>query len=141
MAGETTTTVKTATGVPERTVEDITSVFVSHEVVVGELELADVIQMVKIPKGATILDVILGSDDLDSAGPAILLDVGDAGDPDRFIAASTVAQAGGVARLDQVDGLAYEYTEDDTIDVTINTAPTTAAAGTINLTVLYTMNQ
>lgn len=106
----------------------------------------DIIQMVKVPKGATILDVTLTSEDLDSNGtPTIVLDVGDGDDPDRFIDGSNVAQAGGVARLGSgvaaaaTDGLFYTYTAEDTIDVKVVTAAATKAAGNITLAVLYTM--
>src|SRR3989304_3625397 len=74
------------------------------------LVVNDVIQMFKLPSGATVHEVILASDDLDSNGtPAIALDVGDATAANRFIAASTVARTGGVARADQAAGIGHQY--------------------------------
>lgn len=106
----------------------------------------DVIQMVKIPKGATVLEVILTSEDLDTdASPTVVLDVGDGDDADRYIDGSDIGQAGGVARLGSgvaaatTDGLIHTYDAEDTIDVTVATAGTTKAAGVITLTVLYTL--
>lgn len=100
--------------------------------------LNDVIQMVKVPNGARIIDVILGADDLDTdASPAIVLSVGDGADTDRFIAASTVAQAGGIARMNSAVGVDKVYTADDTIDILIATAAATKAGGDVTLTVLY----
>lgn len=107
----------------------------------------DIIQMVKVPKGAMILDLALSAEDLDTNGsPTITLDVGDGGDVDRFIDGATIGQTGGIVRLGQgvaaaaVDGAhGYVYTEDDTIDVKVVDAAATKAAGTITLTVLYTL--
>lgn len=103
----------------------------------------DVIEMVKVPKGAQILEIILGANDLDSA-TTVVIDVGDGDDPDRFIDGATIGQAGGSARLGSGvaaatndEAFGYVYTADDTIDVTIEAGPTTASSGFITLTVLY----
>lgn len=106
----------------------------------------DVIQMLPVAKGTTVLELILTSEDLDSNGaPAIVLTVGDGDDPDRYIDDTTVAQAGGVVRNGQgvaaaaVDGIHYTYTADDTIDIVIGTAAATKAAGTLTLVGIFTM--
>ena len=108
------------------------------------LALNDVIQMVKVPAGATILSVKLTADDLDSNGsPAIVLDVGDGSDTDRFIDGATIGQAGGITAEQNVrTGFNYEYTAEDTIDVLVQVAPATGAtSGDIKLQVMYTMQQ
>lgn len=135
-------TSKVATTVMPRAGLGVQSVSVTHEITAA-LVVNDVIQMVKMPIGATILEVILGTDDLDSDGsPAIVLEVGDATTVGRFIAGSTVAQAGGVVRLGVIDGMHYTYTAEDTIDVKVSTAPATGAtSGGISLTVIYTMDE
>lgn len=104
------------------------------------LALNDLIRMVKVPAGATVLAVTLGADDLDTGGsPAITLDVGDDGDPDRYIAASTIGQTGaapvsGILKA----GFGYVYTADDTIDILIKAAPATGAtSGTLRLSATY----
>ena len=98
----------------------------------------DVIQMIKVPAGARILDVILACDDVDTNGtPTIVLDVGDGGDTDRFIDGSTVGQTGGVSRMNSAVGADYTYTADDTIDIRLDAAAATKAAGDVHLTVLY----
>ena len=89
--------------------------------------------------GHRILDVILSATDMDSNGtPTVAYTVGDGGSANRFITTSTIGQTGGVARLNNQVGHAYEYTADDTIDVTVGTASATFVAGTLTLTVLYT---
>lgn len=116
-------------------------------VVVGEYEISaalvddDTIKMVKVPQGAIITDIKVMTDDLDTASsPAIKFDVGDGSDRDRFIQQTTIGQGGGRANLDQIGGLGYEYTDDDTIDIKVETAPTTGAtSGTIKLVAEYHM--
>ena len=80
----------------------------------------DVIEMVPVPAGATMLDVVVQA----SGGTTSLsLDVGDAVDPDRFIdgltntaaVISSVGSGGAVASVP----VGFTYTEDDTIDITL----------------------
>lgn len=98
----------------------------------------DIIQMVEVPNGATILDLWVSSTDIDTDGtPAVVFSVGDGGDVDRFVLDSTIGQAGGVARLNNPAGCGYSYTADDTIDIKIVTVADVKAAGTIVLTVFY----
>ena len=105
------------------------------------LVIDDVIQMVKIPAGATVLDMILDCADIDAATD-LLLSVGDADSLTRFISSSTVGQAGGIVRLSVPGGSQYAYTADDTIDVSVTAAATGTAvvAGILKLTVIYTMD-
>ena len=107
------------------------------------LVINDVIQMVRVPAGAYIIEVTLETDDLDTGGPAIVLDVGDGSVTDRFIDACLSAQVVAndvVCRINQMDGLNYTYAAEDTIDVIVATAPTTSTTtGTILLTVTYGM--
>lgn len=109
--------------------------------------LNDVVEMVKVPSGATIFDIILSSTDMDTNGtPTITLGVGDGSSASRFISGSTVAQAGGVVYLsDDANaanaGFLYQYTADDTIDVKVTAGPATGAAGTIKLAVFYMVGQ
>lgn len=115
----------------------------------GTYELAaalvqnDVIQMVNVPAGATVLFAQLFTDDLDTnQAPAIELDVGMGDDTNKFIRDALVGQAGGwvnsiEATYGNVDGFCYKFTADDTIDVKVKTAPGTGAAtGTLTLMVL-----
>jgi hypothetical protein len=106
------------------------------------LVLNDVIQMVKVHAGEEVVDIQLITDDLDTDGsPAILLDVGDGDNPDRYIDGATVGQGGGIATIGS--GITADaqlirgvYSADDTIDVKVATAPATGAtSGTITLRV------
>lgn len=97
------------------------------------LVIDDVIEMIPLAEGVSVLDVILSTEDLDS-GTALLLDVGDGDTDDRYIAADTVGQAGGVARMSLHGGHGHTYTADDTLDVHVDTAPTGDGTGVIRLT-------
>ena len=95
------------------------------------LATSDVIQMVDVFSGETVHDVVLKVDDLDT-GTTLVLDVGDGGDTDRIIDGSTSGQAGGVDKTDA--GFApYEYSSDDTIDITVQAGPAGGGTGTIEL--------
>lgn len=102
---------------------------------------ADVIEMVRVPAGARILDMVLTSTDIDTNGAAtVTLSVGDGGSTARYISAATIGQAGGISKgIGVFGGFGYVYTAEDTIDVIIPTGPATGAIGTIKLAVTYVM--
>jgi len=116
---------------------DVTPIYGEYEISAA-LVINDTIDLVKLPAQCVGLDFTLMSDDLDTAGPTIVLKV-DVYDSvldaiaATVIAANTVAQAGGVARMDtvQMPQLApVDY--DRYLRVTVSTAPTTGATtGTI----------
>ena len=135
---------KVASTVQARAGIDITTVWAIYEVAVA-LVIDDIIQMVKVPSGATVTELVLSVDDLDS-GTAILLDVGDGDDDDRYILGSTIGQAGGTVRLGSgvvstsgANALNYTYTAEDTIDIHVDTAPSGSGVGTVAIAVTYTM--
>lgn len=99
----------------------------------------DVYEMVRLPKGAKIVDVTLSSTDLDTNGtPTITMSVGYGGDDDYFIVASTIGQTGGVARMAAATtGTLLTLTAEDTIDLKFPAVAATFAAGTVTLTVFY----
>ncbi|MBN3848152.1 hypothetical protein G3N58_15125 [Paraburkholderia sp. Ac-20342] len=102
------------------------------------LALNDVLTGPKLAAGSTIVDVIIAASDLDSNGaPTITLDVGYGVDPDYFIAASNIGQAGGIARASASTAKPLTLVSDDTIDVTVHAAPATGQAGTVDLTVVF----
>jgi hypothetical protein len=93
---------------------------------------ADVYQMVDIFAGETLHDIKIKSSDLDT-GSGLVLDVGDATDPDRFIDGSTIGQAGGIDHED-ANLAPIAYSADDTIDITCQVAPAgDVATGTLEM--------
>lgn len=129
-----------AAGVPPRAIHAGVTQASASFALTAALALNDVVRMVKVPRGATVLDVVLATTDLDTGSPAIVLDVGDGDDADRFVDGATIGQGGGVARMNNPAGARHAYAADDTVDVLVATAPGTGAtSGTITLSVLYTM--
>lgn len=80
----------------------------------------DVVQMVKIPSGATVMDCILRTGAL---GSNVLASVGDGDDVDRYITATSVA-ANSITRANATAdaGVPSTYSDEDTIDVKITNA-------------------
>lgn len=99
----------------------------------------DVFEMVRLPRNAKIVDVLLTSTDMDTS-TGLTLSVGYGGSTAYFISASTIGQTGGVARMAAATaGAALTLTAEDTVDVLVAAAPTTFAAGSLTLTVTYVM--
>lgn len=139
-----TTKTSTTTIVPPRACVGETSLWETYALAAA-LVVNDIIQMVKVQTGFTVLEVVLASADVDThSTPTIVMTVGDDGDTDRYITTSvgTIGQGGGVCRLNNQVGHCYTYTADNTIDIKVTTAPATGAtSGTISLSVIGTMEQ
>jgi len=102
----------------------------------------DIVRMFVLPKGAVIGEMVLTSDDLDTGGtPTIMLQVGDSTTADRFFAASNIAQAGGMARMDKRGDIGKPLTANTEVRVKVSTGPATGATGTIRLVAIYSMEQ
>tara|TARA_R100000951_G_scaffold79338_1_gene67330 strand:- start:2105 stop:2542 length:438 start_codon:yes stop_codon:yes gene_type:complete len=100
--------------------------------ITAAVNAADVYQMVQIFAGETVHDVKVKSSDLD-AGTALVFDVGDDGDVDRYIDGSTIGQAGGVDH-EAADLVPQLYSADNTIDILCTVAPgTDVATGTLEM--------
>jgi len=111
----------------------------------------DILEMGCIPAGATITDVVLVSDDLDSGTSTLRCDVGVMssfyGDSTagrtcgaEFFSADAITSTGGVARMTLPTGfrVAADRTKDRGIGIKIATAANVWANGKINLIVRYT---
>jgi len=104
----------------------------------GALSGDDVVQLVQVFKGETVVGVILKVTDLDTDGtPQITLDIGYGGAAaatvNAFANASDIGQAGGTANA----FVPVAFTADDTIDVRVDTAPATGATtGTLQMWLL-----
>lgn len=88
----------------------------------------DVVEGLKVRKGWVIYDVTVKFAGTASA----TVTVGDAGDADRFVSSTSTA-ADGMVRLNNAAGVGYEYTADDTIDLTIGGANVAAKDYTIQV--------
>jgi len=92
----------------------------------------DVYVMVDVFAGETVHDVKIKSSDLDG-GSGLVYGVGDGGDTDKYIAASTCGQGGTADEMD-ADVAPVTYSSDDTIDIICEVAPgTDVATGTLEM--------
>lgn len=106
-----------------------------------DLTLNNSIEMVRLPQGAVVQQVLLRTGDLDG-GAAGLLSVGVAGDTERYIRrvscqAAATFTAGADATTVGTMLAAVPFTGETAISILVQTAPATPAAGTVDLSVLY----
>ena len=109
-------------------------------VLAAGLTLGALLGSIRVPKGAEILAVQLDATDLDTGGsPAVTLEVGDAGDTDRLLAANAIGQTGAapVGPTIAKTGFGYRYADETLVQVRVAVAPATAAAGTIKYGIWY----
>ena len=106
------------------------------------LAVNDLIEMFEVPEGATALDWIFSSEDLDTNGtPTIVMDVGDDTVSGRFISGSTIGQGGGLERVTTHAGHAYKFPADTVVKIKVTTGPATGATGvSVTLTAFLTMD-
>lgn len=114
---------------------DITSVTAEYTIPTG-FATSDVVQMVKVPKDATIQEVILSSSA--GVGATANLSLGDTGNTARYIA-STAFTAATLARLGVHAGHGYKFTADGTIDIAAVSIATPTVGTVVRLTVIYTL--
>lgn len=111
-----------------------------------------ILQMVPVPKGCQIHDVVL-SWDMAGGGGGYTLAVGDGNGDQRYINGGTSMTGSGVLRLGQALSagsliinqggtlaVGYSYSVDDTIDIKVITQGAYGASATLRLQVLYSMD-
>lgn len=116
---------------------DVKSVFA--EVVCSSApSTSDTLNFFYLPAGARVLMAVLEATDMDTGGsPSLTLNIGDAGDPDRLFAASTVGQAGTVSSAIAATGAGVKFTDKTLITGVAAANAATGAAGSVYLTVFY----
>lgn len=103
--------------------------------VVASLSIGSVIQMIKVPAGATPLYVSVGAN---NAGQ-YTLSVGDGINNARYKADGTTSTGMGMT-LSLPVGYAYTYSADDTIDIFVSLVSISTLGGAYYLTAIYTMD-
>lgn len=100
------------------------------------------IELLWVPKNAVITGITFACSDIDTNGtPTVKFDIGDSGSANRYLAASTIGQSAGITNAIAQGGFLYKTTADTKIIATVNTAPATAAAGTITFGVTYVLDE
>ena len=93
------------------------------------------VNLMKLPAGARVLQCTLTYDDLGSAG---VIDVGTSADQDAFIAAADVNSAAGASQMDNEAGNLALYSSETQVIAKVTTA--TTAAGTIKFAIQYVID-
>lgn len=108
--------------------------------IAAALALNDTIQLFDLPPRARVVGGFVKSDDLDSGGTGLRLDIGDAGDIDRFLVAGagTPGPVAAVTNTLAITGYDYVTTKKTPVFATVSTAPTTGATtGTLVVVLHY----
>lgn len=98
------------------------------------LSAGDVIQMVNVPKGATVIYAALSG----GAGDA-LASLGDGVSNARYLAYATMSSASSAVRTITLhaSNVPYVYSADDTIDIFVSTVSVGSITGGFHLTVIF----
>lgn len=100
------------------------------------LSAGDVIQMVKVPLGATVTGVTASG----GAYKQYTFTVGDGNSTARYMAATSGGPTAVVTTGTALAGHGYTYTAEDTIDIVTTVATSATGTGTATLIVQYTMD-
>ncbi len=109
----------------------------SQVVVTTGLGLGDLLNFHHLPPGSELVEAILYSDDLDSGGPSITIDVGDADGAATIFSASLVAGVSGVDNAQVRASIGKAYTVETLIQGKVHAAAAAAVAGSIWLTTYF----
>lgn len=103
------------------------------------LSAGDVIEMVKVPKGARVLSYTVSTEMDDSSVSTGILNIGDGIDDDRYFS-GTVTDGTAVSTMLH-GGFGYEYSAEDTVDITVDGVGNDAAASAVlKLSVRYVLD-
>lgn len=108
--------------------------------ITAALALNDVINLFYLPPRARVVSGFIKSDDLDTGGTGLRIDIGDAGDVDRYFTggAGTPGPVAGVSNVLAVTGADYLTTAKTLVRATVSTGPTTGATtGTLVVILEY----
>ena len=108
--------------------------------ITAALALNDVINLFYLPPRSRVVGGFVKSDDLDTGGTGLRLDIGDAGDVDRYLtgSASTPGPVAGATNQLAASGLDYVNAAKTLVRATVSTGPTTGATtGTLVVVLHY----
>lgn len=90
--------------------------------------------VMRVPAGFVATNLYASASDMDTNGsPTLALNIGDSGSANRFLAASTIGQAGTSTSTIATTGAYYQFTADTDILLQPSANAATAAAGTLTV--------
>jgi hypothetical protein len=101
---------------------------------------SDTLNFFDLPAGSRVHMAMLTASDMDTNGsPTLALNIGDSGSAARLFSASTVGQAATASTALAATGAGNLYTTKTRITGVASTNAATGAAGTVTLSVIYTV--
>ena len=125
---------KAASGIQPKGLRVGVNTVVSTYSVGAALSVGDVIQMVKVPAGATVTYVAVSS----GSGQGVV-NVGDGVSTSRYMS-SYLNSANAPLTPISTAYAPYTYSTDDTIDITVSLVSTGAATGGFNMVVIFSLD-
>jgi hypothetical protein len=113
---------------------------VSYSTPAAGYSAGDVIQMVRVPNGACIVDMRLTTD-LFGTSNATIGSVGDGGSATRYFGTASTSSSLALALIMNNQAIGYSYSAEDTIDIVIGTVTSASNVGVITLAITYTMDK
>ena len=110
----------------------------------GALVLTDTIQLFDLPRNSRVVSGFVKSDDLDTGGAGLRIDVGDAALTTRYLTggAGTPGPVAGATPVVNPTGLDFNNTAKTRVFATVSAAPTTSATtGTLVVMLEYVVEE
>lgn len=140
MATYNSSNIQNKTGVASVAASGVVHCAYAEVVTTAALTTSDTLNFFDLPPNARIVGATLEATDLDTNGtPLLTLNIGDSGSATRLFSASTVGQAGTAAAATAVGGLHYKTTAKTRIVGVPAANAATGVAGSVYLSVLYTV--
>ena len=101
------------------------------------LSAGDVIQMLRVPNGCTIVNLRFWTD-LFGGGNATITGIGDGVVTNRYMGSASTSNSLAVVLTITPQAIGYSYSVEDTIDIVIGTVTSASAVGVLYMAVTYT---
>lgn len=130
------TSAKVASGTPAKSLSAGLVAVTAAYSIDASLSVGDVIQMVNVPKGASVVYAALSGIGTNQEAVCAL---GDGVDDDRYMGYLTMSASTAIPRVLQhsANATPYVYSTDDTIDVSVSLISLDTIGGAFHLTVIF----
>ena len=101
----------------------------------------DTINLGYMPANARIVDGYALPSDMDTGGTTLTLNIGDAGSQTRLFSALAAGVAAAVTRITATTAIGYKYTAKTLVTCVPQANATTGAAGTLEVVIIYYIDE